>query len=61
MSWYHREIVDVLDVSYEVARMMIIEYLKSIGDRKVYISEIVEKLNLDIEQVKDIMDELKGN
>ncbi len=54
------EIFSVLDCSNELATMMIIKYLEKAGNRKVYISEIVEELRLDIEQVKEIMDKLKN-
>lgn len=49
------EIVPVRDLSYEDAEKEIMEYLKKAGKRRVYVSEIVKKLRLDIELVADIL------
>jgi hypothetical protein len=48
-------IVQLRDLSYEDAEKEILEYLQNAGKRKVYISEIVKKLRLDIELVADIL------
>jgi hypothetical protein len=53
------EIVSVRNLPYEDAEKEIIEYLQKAGTRKVYISEIVEKLRLDIELVEEILQELR--
>jgi DNA-directed RNA polymerase specialized sigma subunit len=49
------EIVPVRNLSYEDAEKEIIEYLQKAGKRRVYISEIVKKLRLDIELVAEIL------
>lgn len=49
------EIVPVRNLSYEDAEKEIIAYLQKAGKRRVYVSEIVEKLRLDIELVADIL------
>ncbi len=54
------EVVRVRDLSYEDAEKEIIEYLQKAGKRKVYVSEIVEKLRLDIEISSDILHKLRG-
>lgn len=43
------------DLSYEDAEKEIKDYLQKAGKRRVYVSEIVEKLRLDIELVADIL------
>jgi len=48
-------IVQLRDLSYEDAEKEILEYLQNAGKRRVYVSEIVEKLSLDIESVADIL------
>ena len=48
-------IVPLRELSYEDTKKEIIEYAENAGKKKVYISEIVEKLRLDIELVKDIL------
>jgi hypothetical protein len=49
------EILPVRNLSYEDAEKEIITHLQNAGKRRVYISEIVEKLRLDIELVADIV------
>lgn len=49
------EIVPVRNLSYEDAEEEIIEYFEKAGKRRVYISEIVKKLRLDIELAADIV------
>lgn len=51
-------IVQLREPSYEEAKMEIIEYIRDAG-RKVYISELAEKLRLDIELIMQIMEELE--
>jgi len=48
-------IVPVRELPYEDAKKEIIEYIKNAGKRTVYVSEVVEKLRLDIELVADII------
>lgn len=49
------EILPVRNLSYDDTEKEIIGYLQKAGKRRVYISEIVEKLRLDIGLVADIM------
>lgn len=49
------EIVPVRDLSYEDAEKEVIECLENAGKRGVFISEIVNKLKLDIGLVADIV------
>lgn len=48
-------IVPLRDISYEDAKKDIIQYLENAGKRTVYVSEIVEKLRLDIELTAKII------
>lgn len=48
-------IVPLRELSYEDAKKEIIGYLESAGKRTVYVSEIVEKLSLDIELTAEIV------
>lgn len=50
-------IVPIRDLSYEDAKKEIFDYLQKAGKRKVYVSEIVEKLRLDIELTAGILHE----
>lgn len=52
-------IVPVRELSYEDAKKEIIEYLEYSGKRNVYVSEVVQKLRLDIELTADIMRQWK--
>ena len=52
-------IVPLREPSLEEAKLEIIEYLRDAEGRKVYISELAEKLRLDIELIMQIMDELE--
>lgn len=54
------EIVNIREIPRDYAKIEIAKYIDSAGDRKVYISEIVEELCLDIELVEDIMEEIKN-
>lgn len=49
------EITPVRHLLYEDAKKEIVEYLQNAGKRRVYISEIVEKLRLDIGLTADII------
>lgn len=49
------EIVPVRNLSHEEAEKEITGYLQKAGKRRVYISEIVKKLRLDIDLVADIL------
>lgn len=53
-------IVSLRDLPYEDAKNEISKYVQLAGGRKVYISELAEKLRLDIELIMDIMEELEG-
>ena len=53
-------IVSLRDLSHEDAKNEISKYVQLAGGRKVYISELAEKLRLDIELIMDIMEELEG-
>lgn len=52
-------IVPLRELPRDYAKIEIAEYIQRAGDRKVYISEIVEELCLDIQLIKDIVEELK--
>jgi len=54
------EIMNVREIPRDYAKLEITNYINSIKDRKVYISEIVEELCLDIELVKNIVEEVKN-
>jgi uncharacterized SAM-dependent methyltransferase len=49
------EVLPVRNLSYEDAEKEITTYLKNAGKRRVYVSEIVEKLRLDIELASEIV------
>lgn len=49
------EIVPLRELSYDDAKREIIEYAENAGKKRVYISEIVVELRLDIELVKEIL------
>ena len=55
MSKKEIEIVPLRELSYADAKKEIIEYAQNAGKKKVYVSEIVEKLRLDIELVAEIL------
>ena len=55
------EIMNVREIPRDYAKIEIAAYIHNAENRKVYISEIVEKLCLDIELVKDIVKEIKEN
>ena len=55
------EIMNVREIPRDYAKLEITNYINSIKDRKVYISEIVEELCLDIELVKNIVKELEND
>lgn len=55
MSSEEMEIVQVRELSYDDAKKEIIEYAENAGNRRVYISEVVEKLRLDIELVEKVI------
>ena len=48
-------IVPLRELSYEDAKKEIIKYLENAGNRTVHVSEIVEKLSLDIELTAKIL------
>jgi len=54
------EIMNVREIPRDYAKIEIANYINNIRDRKVYISEIVEELCLDIELVKNIVEEVKN-
>lgn len=49
------KIVPLRELSYEDAKKEIIEYIENVEKRTVYVSEIVEKLRLDIELTADVL------
>jgi hypothetical protein len=51
-------IVPVREVTYEEAKVEIAEFIKSRNNR-VYISEIVEKLHIDIDLIIEVVENLK--
>jgi len=52
-------VIDSLrELPHDYAKKEIMDYIQNVGRRKVYISELAEKLRLDIELIMDIMDEL---
>ena len=51
-------IVPIRDLSYENAKTEISNYIQLVNNRKVYISELAEKLRLDVELIEKIMEEL---
>jgi len=53
-------IVPLRELPREYAKMEISEYIQQAGGRKVYISELAEKLRLDIELIMEIMEELEA-
>lgn len=53
------KIVPLREIPYEYAKLEITRYIQSAGGRKVYISELVEELRLDIELIMEVMEELK--
>jgi hypothetical protein len=53
-------IVPLRELSYEDAKKEIINYLENAGKTKVYISEIVEKLRLDIGSTEEIVCEWRN-
>lgn len=53
-------IVPLREIPHDYAKIEIAEYIQRAGDRKVYVSEIVEELCLDIELVMEIVEELKS-
>lgn len=46
-------------ISYDNARKVIVEYIKNVGGRKVYISELSEELLIDFDLIEEIIDEMK--
>lgn len=52
-------IVPLRELPRDYAKMEIARYIQQAGGRKVYISELAEKLRLDIELIMEIMDELE--
>jgi hypothetical protein len=53
-------IVQLRELSYEDTKKEIIKYLESAGKRMIYVSEIVEKLSLDIELTEEIVYEWRN-
>lgn len=53
------EIVNIREIPRDYAKIEITKYINNAGDRKVYISEIVEELCLDIELVESIVEEIE--
>lgn len=53
-------IIPLRELSYEDAKKEIINFLKKFGKRRVYVSEVVEKLNLDIELTEEIIYEWRN-
>lgn len=55
------EIVNIREMPRDYAKLEIAKYMHAAGNRKVYISEIVEELCLDIELVKNIVEEIRND
>lgn len=52
-------IVPLRELSYSDAKKEISEYIKKVGDRKVYISELAEELLIDFELIEEIIEEFE--
>lgn len=52
-------IVPIRDLSYKDAKTEISNYIQLVNNRKVYISELAEKLRLDVKLIEKIMEELR--
>lgn len=52
--------VPIRDISYSTAIREIKEYIKKVGNRKVYISELAEELQIDIDIIKDVMKKIQS-
>lgn len=52
-------IIDVRDLSYEEAMSEIGAYIKSVGGRRVYISEVALKLQIDMELIEEILEDIQ--
>ena len=55
------EIVDIREIPRDYAELEITKYMHDAGNRKFYISEIVEELCLDVELVENIAEEIGNN
>jgi hypothetical protein len=51
-------IVPIRDLPYEDAKDEISNYIQQVNNKKVYISELAEKLRLNVELIEKIMEEL---
>jgi hypothetical protein len=47
--------VSVRDICYEDAEAEIRKYIRGIGSRTVYVSELAEELQIDIDLIKSIL------
>ncbi len=54
------EIINIREIPRDYAKLEIAKYMQDAGNRKVYVSEIVEELCLDIELVKNIVEEIRN-
>lgn len=43
------------DVDYEQARIEIERFIRNAGNRRVYVSELAEELQIDIDLIKEIL------
>lgn len=53
-------ITPVRELSYAEAKVEIANYVNSVDNRKVYISEIAEKLIIDFDLIEAVLDELEN-
>jgi len=51
--------VPTRDIDYLDAKREIEEYIEKVRFRKVYISELVEELQIDMDLVKQILDDMR--
>ena len=54
-------ISDVRELTYEQAEKEILEYINKIGNREVHVSEIAEKLLIDIDLIAEVLDKVMSN
>ena len=52
-------IIPIRKLSYDDAKREIQAYIHKMGYRKVYVSEIAEKLVIDFDLIEDILEDIK--
>ena len=53
-------LIPTRNVTYEMAKREIMEYIQGAGNRKVYISELAEELQIDIDLIKYILKNIQN-